>query len=165
MGAMVAVNAAGNVINPATGDIVAGAIGQDDVFIDIETWTMDNRYEPPKAAENTTIGIIVTNASLSQAQAKKLAEMAQDGFARAIKPTHTASDGDTIFVLSLEGVESKSMIWRNVEVNMNLLGVLAVNAMQTAIVNAVTNAETLLGVQGAASFETIPEQPAKNSLR
>ncbi|MDR0653130.1 MAG: P1 family peptidase [Synergistaceae bacterium] len=165
MGAMVAVNAAGNVVDPATGDIVAGAIGKDEVFIDIETWTMNDCYEPPKAAENTTIGIIVTNVSLSQAQAKKLAEMAQDGFARAIKPTHTASDGDTIFVLSLDGVESKSMIWKNVEVNMNLLGVLAVNAMQTAIVNAVANAETLLGVQGTASFETVPKQPVKTPLR
>ncbi|MDR2179611.1 MAG: P1 family peptidase [Synergistaceae bacterium] len=165
VGAMVAVNAAGNVVDPATGNIVAGAIGKDGVFIDLETWTMDTRYDPPKATENTTIGVIVTNASLNQAQAKKLAEMAQDGLARAIKPTHTASDGDTIFALSLGGVESKSMIWRNVEVNMNLLGVLAVNAMQTAIVNAVANAETLLDVKGAASFETAPQQPSKVFVR
>jgi L-aminopeptidase/D-esterase-like protein len=170
VGAMVAVNAAGNVTDPATGAIVAGAvvadaIGKSNVFIDIETWTMDDRYEFPKAAENTTIGIVVTNAGLNQAQAKKLAEMAQDGFARSIKPAHTASDGDTIFVLSLGGVESKSMVWRNVEVNMNLLGVLAVNAMQTAIVNAVAGAETLLGVKGAASLATAPKQPVKVSLR
>jgi L-aminopeptidase/D-esterase-like protein len=165
VGAMVAVNAAGNVTDPATGDILAGAVGQDGVFIDIESWTMDNRYEAPKAAENTTIGIVVTNAGLNQAQAKKLAEMAHDGFARAIRPTHTASDGDTIFVLSLGGVESKSMIWGNVEVNMNLLGVLAVNAMQTAIVNAAADAETLLGVKGAVSLETVPKQPAKVFLR
>lgn len=165
VGAIVAVNAAGNVVDPTSGNIIAGAISKDGTFIDIEGWTMDSRYAPPKAVENTTIGIIVTNAELNQAQAKKLAEMAHDGYARAIRPTHTASDGDTIFALALGGVESKSMIWKNVQVNMNLLGVLSVNAMQNAILNAASSAETLMGVQGAASFNTVPKQPTKMSLR
>ena len=159
VGALVAVNAAGNVVNPRTGETVAGALGKDGAFIDIENWTMDNRYDPPKSVENTTIGMIVTNARLTQAQAKKLAEMAQDGFARAINPPHTASDGDTVFAVSLGGVESKSTVWQQVDVNMNLLGVLAVNAMQTAIVSAAANAETLLDVAGAASLKTPPAQP------
>jgi L-aminopeptidase/D-esterase-like protein len=160
VGAIVAVNAAGNIVNPDTSEIVAGAV-RDNTFIDLEAWTMDSRYEAPKAAENTTIGLIVTNANLTQAQAKKLAEMAQDGYARAIRPTHTASDGDTVFAMALGGVESSSKTWNRVDVNMNLLGVLAVNAMEAAIVSAGQNAETLLGVQGAASLKTQPAQPKK----
>jgi L-aminopeptidase/D-esterase-like protein len=165
VGAIVAVNAAGNVVDPDSGAIIAGAISKEGTFIDLEAWTMDSRYAPPKSVENTTIGLIVTNAELTKAQAKKLAEMAHDGYARAIRPTHTASDGDTIFALALGGVESKSLVWSSNQANINLLGVLAVNAMQNAILNAVSNAETLLGVQGAASFNTVPKQPAKLSLR
>lgn len=161
VGAIVAVNAAGNIVDPNTGSIVAGAVSADNTFIDLEAWTMHDRYQVPKAAENTTIGLIVTNANLTQAQAKKLAEMAQDGYARAIRPTHTASDGDTIFAMALGGVESKSTTWNRVDANMNLLGVMAVNAMQSAIVSAAINAETLLGVRGAASLEIQPAQPGK----
>jgi L-aminopeptidase/D-esterase-like protein len=165
VGALVAVNASGNIVDPDSGSIVAGAISKDGTFIDIESWTMDSRYDPPKSVENTTIGIIVTNAALTQAQAKKLAEMAHDGYARAIRPTHTASDGDTIFALALGTVDSRSLVWKNEQANMNLLGVLSVNAMQRAIVSAVSNAETLMGVQGAASFKTAPKQPGKKPWR
>ena len=161
VGAIVAVNAAGNIVDPGSGHIVAGAVGADNTFIDIEAWTMDDRYKAPAAVENTTIGIVVTNANLNQAQAKKLAEMAQDAYARAIRPTHTASDGDTIFAMALGGVESTSTTWNRVDVNMNLLGVMAVNAMQSAIVSAGSNAETLLGIPGAASLATPPAQPVK----
>ncbi len=161
VGAIVAVNAAGNIVDPDTGHIVAGAFSADNRFIDLEAWTLDGRYEAPRAAENTTIGIIVTNANLNQAQANKLAEMAQDGYARAIRPTHTASDGDTIFAMALGGAQSTAATWNRADANMNLLGVMAVKAMEAAIVSAGKSSETLLGIQGAASFEKKPAQPAK----
>lgn len=158
VGAIVAVNAVGDIVEPDSGKIIAGAY-KDNTFIGLENWILHERYDPPSAAQNTTIGIVVTNAQLTQAQAKKLAEMAQDGFARSIRPVHTASDGDTVFALSIGSISSTSSTWNRVDTNMNLLGVLAVNAMQNAIVSAGRNAETLLGVTGLASLEKNFEQP------
>jgi len=74
----------------------------------------------------------------------------------------TVSEGDTIFAIALGGVESAAETWNRVGVNMNLLGVMAVNAMQSAIISSVKNAETLLGRLGVAPFETPPAQPVKN---
>lgn len=164
VGAIVAVNSVGNIVDPNTGAIIAGAITKDNKFIDMEDWTMNSRYTPPKSTQNTTIGIIVTNANLNQAQAKKLAEMAHDGYARSIRPVHTAGDGDTIFAMSLGGVESSATTWNRVDANMNLIGVLAVNAMSQAVANAGRSATTLLDVQGAASLTTAPTQPTKTPL-
>ena len=155
MGAIVAVNAAGNIVNPENGDIIAGAHTKDGTFIDLEAYTMTDMYKAPSSVENTTIGCIVTNAKLTKAEAKKLAEMAHDGFARAIHPVHTASDGDTIFTIALGDVVTSDTTWDMESVNMNLLGVMAVNAMENAIVNAGESAETLLGVEGRASMENI----------
>ena len=155
VGAIVAVNAAGNIVDPDTNEIIAGSHTADNQFIDLEEYTMDGRYQAPKAVENTTIGCIVTNAKLTQAEAKKLAEMAQDAYARAIRPVHTASDGDTIFAIALDTVNTESSTWNMPSVNMNLLGVMAVNAMEDAIVSAGTSAETLLGTEGRASMTDV----------
>ncbi len=159
VGVIVAVNSVGNIVDPDTGKTIAGALKADNTFLDMESYTLSGRYEPPKSVENTTIAIVVTNANLNQAQTKKLAEMAQDGFARTIKPVHTASDGDTVFAMSLGGVSSTTTTWNSVDVNMNLLGVMAVKAMERAIVSAGANATNLLGVKGAASIK--PAQPIK----
>lgn len=102
VGALVAVNSLGSLLNPATGQFwelgleLGGEFGPQAVQSKVlPPW-------PPQAepAKNTTIGVVATNAALSKAQCKKVAQMAQDGLARAIRPAHTMFDGDTIFALA-----------------------------------------------------------------
>ena len=129
MGAIVAVNCLGDVINPDTGEILAGLmdekkekmIGTEDALI--------REYGGNKNifSGNTTIGAIVTNGKFTKAQANKLASMAHNGYARAIRPVHTTFDGDTIFAMATGKVEA----------DVNVVGTLAVKAMERAIVNAV----------------------------
>lgn len=172
VGAIVAVNAAGNVVDPVTGQVVAGAYdAEKQQFVDKEAALMNNpdAYVPLSSAENTTIGCIVTNAKLTQAQVTKLAEAAHDGYARAIYPTHTPSDGDTIFAVAYGNVETQTQTWDQQTADLNLISVLAVNAMERAIVSACVNAETLPNAPetvGAASLTVTPAQPAtvKNAV-
>ena len=141
VGAIVAVNAVGDVVDPDTKEIIAGALKDDQqTFLDTENYIMNEKYGVPTkiTRENTTIGVIVTNAKLTKAQANKLATMAQDGYARAIRPVHTINDGDTIFAMATGEVDA----------NLDLLAVMAVKAMEQAIVSSVKNAETLNGVPG-----------------
>ena len=141
VGAIVAVNAVGDVVDPDTQKIIAGALRDDhQTFLDTENYILTEKYGAPTKInrENTTIGAIVTNAKLTKAQANKLAAMAQDAYARAIRPVHTLNDGDTIFAMATGDVEA----------NMDLLAVMAVKAMERAIVSGVTHAETLHGVPG-----------------
>ncbi|MBP2643193.1 MAG: peptidase [Firmicutes bacterium] len=141
VGAIVAVNAVGDIVDPCTGKIIAGAL-QDDgkTFLDTENYILSGKYGYPEktSVENTTIGAIVTTAKLSKAQANKLAAITHDAYGRTIKPVHTVNDGDTIFTLATGEVTS----------SMDMLQVLAVKAMENAIVNAVKNAKTLHGIRG-----------------
>ena len=83
--ALVALNAAGDIVDPATGRIVAGARGKDGVsFLDARTLLRSGTTAAQRPGENTTLGLIATNARITKAQARKMAEMAHDGFARAI---------------------------------------------------------------------------------
>lgn len=143
--ALVAVNAVGDVIDPATGAVVAGARGEDGKgFVDVRRLLREGRLgrrQGPRAGENTTIGVVATNAALSKVQAQKMAQMAHDGFARAISPSHLPSDGDTIFSLATGTMAG--------EVNDQLLGqvgALAAEAMADAIVRAVRAATGQGGV-------------------
>ena len=99
--ALVAVNAAGDVIDPSNGQVVAGARAADgDAFIDVRKALRTGGLRAPRAGENTTLGVVATNAVLTRPQAKRMAMTAHDGFARAIFPAHTMVDGDTIFALA-----------------------------------------------------------------
>ena len=107
--ALVAVNAVGDVIDPATGRVIAGMRTPDgSALADARRLVRAGSlgappFPAPEATRpggNTTLGIVATNASLTKAQATKMAQMAQDGFARAISPAHTPADGDTIFALA-----------------------------------------------------------------
>ncbi len=101
--ALVAVNAVGDVIDPDTGQVVAGVRTADGKSLaDARKLIRDPDYKIPSRVPvaNTTIGVVATNARLTKAQATKLAQMAQDGLARALYPTHTLVDGDTIFALA-----------------------------------------------------------------
>jgi L-aminopeptidase/D-esterase-like protein len=137
--ALVAVNAIGDVVDPATGRPIAGARTADGSAL---LGTMDalRRGELPApllVGAATTLGVIATDAVLTKPQANKLAQMAHDGFARAINPVHTMTDGDTIFALAT-GAAGRSA-------NITLLGALAADVMATAIVRAVRAASPLDG--------------------
>lgn len=126
VGAIVAVNACGDVYLPNSQIKLAGAR------------TNQSLYEllSPPARTNTTIGAILTNANLDKAQLTKLAQMSQDAYAHCIRPVHTPNDGDTIF----------SMTTGKVEVELDLVALLAVEAMEQAIVNAVQYAQAAYGI-------------------
>jgi L-aminopeptidase/D-esterase-like protein len=93
--------------------------------------------DQPKPAENTTIGLVATNARLTKAQARKVADMAHDGFARAIVPAHTMADGDTIFAIATGSYAG--------EVNMTVIGALGAEMMADAILRAVREATGVPG--------------------
>ncbi len=126
--AIVCVNAMGDVIDPSTGRIIAGAKGKNG-FIDTENCLVNGEYMKLLLGTNTTIGCIITDASLSKVQANKLASASHNGLARTIRPVHTDYDGDSMFALSLG---HKPVL------NLAILQAAAVRATEQAIVNAVT---------------------------
>ena len=131
--ALVALNAAGDIVDPSNGKIVAGVRGPDGrSFVDARTILRTGATAPQKPGENTTLGLIATNARITKAQARKIAEMAHDGFARAIVPAHTMNDGDTIFAIGTGAFTG--------DANITILGGLAAEAMQDAILRAVREA-------------------------
>ena len=93
--AIMVVNALGNVVHPRTGEILAGGKENGD-FVDITERLLDADLVQ---GTNTTIGVMATNATLSPAEVHRVAEMAHDGMARAIRPAHTMFDGDTLLRL------------------------------------------------------------------
>jgi L-aminopeptidase/D-esterase-like protein len=128
--ALVAVNAYGDVVDPATGVVIAGVRTDDGrALADARRLLRRSAPAPPRAAENTTLAVIATNARLTRPQAVKLAQMAHDGFARAIWPVHTPADGDTVFALATAArPESDDLL---------VIGALAADVTAEAIVRAV----------------------------
>ena len=123
--AVAVVNALGNVVHPQTGQIVAGGkVGGN--FVDITERLLGANIV---YGINTTIGVVATNATLTSAEVNRVAEMAHDGMARAIRPSHTMSDGDTLFALATGA---------HTEDSVNTVGILAAEVVSEAIVNAVT---------------------------
>jgi L-aminopeptidase/D-esterase-like protein len=147
--AIAAVNAVGDIIDPETGRVVAGARNGDGTLADVRRLMRSGAVnEPPRPGENTTIAVVATNARLTKAQASRMALMADDGLARAIVPSHTMGDGDTVFALATGR-------W-NGEVNISLIGALAAEALADAIVRAATQATSLGGLPAARDFGTVP---------
>ena len=147
VGAIVAVNAVGDVFESATGKIIAGARTKDGKSL-VNSMAALLRGEPlPQllAGTATTIGVVATDVVLTKAQASKVAQMAHDGLARAINPVHTAYDGDTIFALAT-GKSSKP-------VNVTLIGALAAEAMAQAVVRAVRAARGIAGLPSASELK------------
>ncbi|MGE3959534.1 MAG: P1 family peptidase [Vicinamibacterales bacterium] len=136
VGAIVAVNAVGDIIDPDTGQVVAGVRNADGTLADARTLLRaGSPREAPRAGANTTIGLVATNAKLTKAQAHRMALMADDGFARAIFPAHTLGDGDTVFSLA-------TGTWTG-QVDISQIGALAADVMARAIVRAATEATGL----------------------
>lgn len=146
--AIVAVNAVGDIIDPLTGQVVAGARGADGKLLDARKLLRDAAARDGRAGENTTIGIVATNARLTKVQAQKMAQMAHDGYARAISPVHTPGDGDTIFSLA-------TGTWTG-EANYGNVGALAAEAMADAIVRAAVAATSSQGLPSARDLGTVP---------
>jgi L-aminopeptidase/D-esterase-like protein len=143
--ALVAVNARGDVIDPATGAVVAGVRTEDGrALADARSLLRRGLPTPSARGENTTIGVVATNAVLTKAQANLVARMAHDGLARAIAPVHTPMDGDTVFALATGR--------RAGTVDVGLIGALAADVMAQAILNAVRHAEALPSLPSARSL-------------
>ncbi len=107
VGALVITNCMGNVRDPDTGEILEGARDQSGKFLQFEDLVEEYVLSAPKR-ENTTIGIVATNTELSHEELIKVAQMAHDGLAMSIRPTHTTSDGDTIFAVSTGKIKKSS---------------------------------------------------------
>ena len=132
IGALVAVNAVGDVVDPASGVKIAGLRSGTTL-----EWMQNNRtHEAVKSS--TVIGAIATNAKLTKAQATKVAQMAQDGLAQSIRPAHTLFDGDTIFALATGEMEA----------DVSTVGAFAAEVMAQAIVRAVRMADSAGGLPG-----------------
>jgi L-aminopeptidase/D-esterase-like protein len=139
VGAIVAVNCVGNVVDPRTGKIVAGSRSPAGGFVDLAEW---HRAGSPVEDGNTTIGVVATNAALNKAQLKKAAQMAHDGMARTINPVHTPWDGDTLFAVATAALR--------VPVDTGTVGILAAEAVSEAILRAVLKAKGVPGMPGCA---------------
>jgi len=147
--AIVAVNAMGDIVDPQTGAVIAGVRSADGGLADARRLLRSGQSSPGGGA-NTTIGVVATNARLSTVQAKKVAEMAHDGYARAIEPIHTLVDGDTIFSLA-------TGTW-NGDADAGRIGALAADVMAEAIVRAAVQARASHGLPSASDLGTVPER-------
>lgn len=145
VGAIVAVNAVGDVIDPRSGTLVAGVRTPDGRGLaDARKLLRLSAPIPIKAGQNTTIGVIATNARLTKMQATKVAQMAHDGFARAIYPAHTMGDGDAIFALATGEIDNSDV---------SRIGALAADAMVEAILRAVQEARGIPGYPAARDIQ------------
>ena len=144
IGAIVVLNALGDVYDSKTGKQIAGLLTEDKTglrnTIDImtgQTKPVDNKF-----TGNTTLAAVITNADFSKAQLCKIAGMAHDGYAQSIKPVHTSADGDSIYVISVGDVKADT----------DLVGTLAAEVVSKAIKKAVYSAESAYGFPSAGSL-------------
>lgn len=144
--AVVAVNAVGSVVDqnnrPVAGIRTADGKSLEDPFAIVRRGLV--QPGPARDFENTTIGVVMTNARLTKAQALKVIGMAHDGMARAIVPSHTPSDGDTLFAMATGELQA--------EPNIGTIGALAAEAVREAIINAVRRAKSLPGYPSASEI-------------
>ena len=141
IGAIVALNALGDVYNPKEGKIIAGMLKPDksefanslDVFL--------TQYEL-MSKNNTTLAAVITNAKFDKTQMNKVAQMAQDAYARCIKPIHTTADGDSVYAMSCGDVLA----------DVNVVGTLAAEVVEKAILNAVKEADKAFGLESYKSL-------------
>jgi len=155
--ALVAVNAMGDVVDPATGRIVAGARADAGGFLDTMAafrrgdWPAGSAAAKEGAASATTLAVVATDAIIGKAEATKIAQMAHDGLARTIRPIHTMSDGDIVFALGTGASGQRA--------HTTLLGALAADVLAEAVLRAVRAATTLSG-PGLPSLPAARDLPA-----
>ena len=152
VGAIVAVNACGDIFDYDTHEMIAGLLTPDlKNFADTEQ-VIYNMCEAAMAAganglenkemQNTTIGVIITNGKFTKAQMNKIATMAHNGYARTINPVHTSMDGDSIYAMSVGEVAA----------DMDMVGTLAANVMGHAVCDAIRKAEDGYGIISSKTF-------------
>jgi L-aminopeptidase/D-esterase-like protein len=140
--AIVAVNALGDVVDPGTGAVVAGARNDDGSLADVRLLLRSGAaVQRATVGENTTIAVVATNARLTKADVNRVASMADDGIARTIVPAHTTADGDTVFAVA-------TGTWSG-DVNITTIGALAADVLAEAIVRAATQATSVAGIPAA----------------
>ncbi len=149
--AVMAVNCVGDIFDPKENRLIAGVLSDDRKSLADSEKIMLTNYEDKTdifsgnaVSGNTIIGTVITNAGLDKAQANKLASVSHNGIARAVRPAHTVFDGDTIFTMAAGAVEA----------NPDVVGILAVRAVEQAILNAVKKAETAYGYKSYQELET-----------
>lgn len=137
VGAIVAVNCLGDVINPQTGEILAGLLDEEAKTLVGTENEMLKKYSEKKNvfSGNTTIGIVATNGKFNKAQMNKIASMAHNGYGRTMRPAHSIFDGDTIFTMATGRVEA----------DINVVGFLAAKTMERAVIDAIKSADSLYG--------------------
>ncbi len=145
IGAIVVLNALGDVYDWRTGEQIAGLMTEDKAglrstmeYMSASTENVDNKF-----TGNTTLAVVVTNADFNKAQLCKIAGMAHDGYARSINPVHTSADGDSIYAVSVGSVGA----------DQDLVGSLAAEAVSEAIIRAVNNSESAYGLPSAADLK------------
>ena len=143
--ALMAVNAVGDVHDPATGALIAGVRSADGRRIVGAGALLREPAPDAPRGENTTIGVVATNAALDKAQLGVVARMAHDGLARAVRPAHTPVDGDAVFALSTGGRANTAGLLR--------IGALAADVTAEAIVRAVRAAEGVPGYPAARDMK------------
>jgi L-aminopeptidase/D-esterase-like protein len=151
--AIVAVNAIGDVVDPATGAVVAGMRTEDgkqlaDARLLLRTGRISPGAPAPQPGANTTIAVVATNARLTKVEISRMALMADDGLARAVSPVHTMADGDTVFAVATGR-------WQG-QADVSTLGALAADALSEAIVRAATQATASGGLPSARDLGTVP---------
>ncbi len=135
VGAVVAVNAIGEVRARETGEVLAGPLGDDGQWLDSLMLLAERSFAPIPPGTNTTIAVVASNANLTKAEANKVAQMAHDGLARTIVPVHTMYDGDTVFALATGGVNAP----------VDLVGALSAEVLAEAVERAVKAARSAGG--------------------
>lgn len=145
IGAIVVVNALGDIYDWKTGKQVAGLLNEDGTAL---RSTMDYMRNSTQVTENkftgnTTLAVVMTNASFDKARLCKIAGMAHDGYARSIRPVHTSADGDSIFAVSVGDVQA----------DRDLVGALAAEVVSEAVLRAVYNAEGAYGLPSAGDLQ------------
>lgn len=136
VGALVVVNAVGHVVEPQTGEILAGPRDEEGQIQDSVEMMKARAFSPIPPGTNTTIAVVASNATFTKAEAKKVAQMAHDGLARTIRPIHTMFDGDTIFAVSTGGIET----------SVDLVGTLSADVLAEAVIRAVKSAAAAGGL-------------------
>lgn len=150
VGAVVAVNAAGDIVDPATGATIAGPRVDGGSFANSSEIIRRGQGTATGAAEagtSTTLAVIATNAQLTKEEANRVAAVAHDGLARAIRPVHTRGDGDVVFALATGEVEPGRFGRQAIEV-------LACLAVERAVLNAIRHATGLGGIPSAAEWKS-----------
>ena len=144
IGAVVILNALGDVYDWKTGEQIAGLLTKDKAGLrsTSETMKKSRQVVENKFTGNTTLAVVITNGRFDKAQLCKIAGMAHDGYARSIRPVHTSADGDSIYAVSIGEVEA----------DQDLTGMLAAEVVSEAIIRAVENAEGAYGFPSASDL-------------